>query len=124
MREPKIEDLLVIEEGCGLRPGRKGGVRLQVELYESSALGRKVPVVYNYGWVHNGNHIMASVRLIVLPLVGMGRGDFKDRGALLLDLWSFCLRVWVEMYVKGKSGSTSKVAEISTRESHRTAPIP
>ncbi|KAF5383265.1 hypothetical protein D9615_005066 [Tricholomella constricta] len=41
-----VEDILpiVIEEGCGLRPGRKGGIRLEAES------NRKVPIVHNYGW--------------------------------------------------------------------------
>ncbi|KAG5638000.1 hypothetical protein H0H81_002268 [Sphagnurus paluster] len=45
VRDATIDDLVptIIEEGCGLRPGRKGGIRLEVES------GRKVPVMYNYG---------------------------------------------------------------------------
>ncbi|KAJ7270844.1 hypothetical protein C8J57DRAFT_1319890 [Mycena rebaudengoi] len=48
-REPTLEDLqsIVVEEGCGLRPGRKGGIRLEVEWFERG--DQKVPVVYNYG---------------------------------------------------------------------------
>jgi hypothetical protein len=52
-REPKLEDVLpiVIEEGCGLRPARKGGIRLEVQWSEVARLGgqAKVPVVFNYG---------------------------------------------------------------------------
>ncbi|KAF7300704.1 Nuclear export factor [Mycena chlorophos] len=53
-REATIEDLtpLIIEEGCGLRPGRKGGIRLEVEWV------RNVPVVYNYG--HGGYGYQSS----------------------------------------------------------------
>ena len=44
---------LIIEEGCGLRPGRHGGLRLEkgVLTYHvgSGREERKVPVVYNYG---------------------------------------------------------------------------
>lgn len=42
---PTYEDLipLIIEEGCGLRPGRKGGIRLERETVSG------VPVVHNYG---------------------------------------------------------------------------
>lgn len=44
---------LVIEEGCGLRPGRKGGIRLEKGVVTIHAGGgreeRRVPVVYNYG---------------------------------------------------------------------------
>lgn len=50
-REPTIEDLLplVIEDGCGLRPGREEGIRLEVELFETKNEGKKVPVIFNYG---------------------------------------------------------------------------
>lgn len=49
-RDPTVEDLrsIIIEPGCGLRPGRKGGIRLEVEWFDVPARG-KVPVVYNYG---------------------------------------------------------------------------
>jgi hypothetical protein len=44
---------LIIEEGCGLRPGRRGGVRLEKEVLTipvgSGREERKVPMVYNYG---------------------------------------------------------------------------
>jgi hypothetical protein len=51
-REPTVDDLLplVIADGCGLRPARKGGIRLEVEWFEARNGGTKVPVVYNYGW--------------------------------------------------------------------------
>lgn len=50
VREPTVEDLraLIIEEGCGLRPGRKTDARLEVEWIEGIGRG-KVPVVLNYG---------------------------------------------------------------------------
>jgi hypothetical protein len=50
-REPKVEDLLplIIEEGCGLRPARKGGIRLEVDWVEAVQTKANVPVVYNYG---------------------------------------------------------------------------
>jgi len=49
-REPTVEDLrpIIIEPGCGLRPGRTGGIRLEVEWFDAPTR-RKVPVVYNYG---------------------------------------------------------------------------
>jgi len=49
-REPTIEDLrpIIVEPGCGLRPGRKGGIRIEVEWFDAPTRG-KVPVVYNYG---------------------------------------------------------------------------
>ncbi|GLB39080.1 putative FAD dependent oxidoreductase [Lyophyllum shimeji] len=54
VREPTIDDVLpiVIEEGCGLRPGRKGGIRLEVDD------GGKVPIVHNYG--HGGYGYISS----------------------------------------------------------------
>jgi len=63
VREPTINDLLshVVGEGCGLRPGRKGGIRIESEWWsdkgkmlpqgETDESGKKVLVVYNYGWV-------------------------------------------------------------------------
>ena len=55
---PTVEDLkpLIIEEGCGLRPARKGGIRLEAERLRSTARkdqpSVEVPVVYNYGCVY------------------------------------------------------------------------
>jgi len=63
VREPTINDLLshVVGEGCGLRPGRKGGIRIESEWWsdkgkmlpqgETDESGKKVLVVYNYGCV-------------------------------------------------------------------------
>ncbi|KDQ60139.1 hypothetical protein JAAARDRAFT_205162 [Jaapia argillacea MUCL 33604] len=50
-----VDDILdlVIEDGCGLRPARKGGVRIEVELFEDAQRNRRVPVVHNYG--HEGS---------------------------------------------------------------------
>lgn len=67
-REPTIDDVLshVVGEGCGLRPGRKGGIRMESEWWghdgklfnnakEKAGEGEsgegKVLVVYNYGCV-------------------------------------------------------------------------
>jgi len=46
---PTYEDLipLVIEDGCGLRPGRKGGIRLEREIISG------IPVVHNYGYLYS-----------------------------------------------------------------------
>ncbi|KAJ8582936.1 nucleotide-binding domain-containing protein [Rhizopogon salebrosus TDB-379] len=58
-REPTVEDLrpIIIEPGCGLRPGRKGGLRIEVEWFDTPTRG-KVPVVYNYG--HSGYGFLSS----------------------------------------------------------------
>ncbi|KAI5996464.1 hypothetical protein F5J12DRAFT_772686 [Pisolithus orientalis] len=58
-RMPTIDDLrpLIVEEGCGLRPGRKGGIRLEAEWFEASPQ-TKIPVVYNYG--HAGMGFQSS----------------------------------------------------------------
>lgn len=42
---PTYEDLLplVISEGCGFRPARKGGIRLEREMVGD------VPIIHNYG---------------------------------------------------------------------------
>ncbi|TFK39747.1 D-aspartate oxidase [Crucibulum laeve] len=57
---PTVENLLphVVGQGCGLRPARKGGIRLEAE-WMSVPHGRgKVPVVHNYG--HGGYGFQAS----------------------------------------------------------------
>ncbi|KAJ7634320.1 hypothetical protein B0H17DRAFT_1107591 [Mycena rosella] len=52
-RSPTVEDLLpiVVYEGVGFRPGRKDGIRLEVEWIEAN--DAKAPVVFNYG--HGGS---------------------------------------------------------------------
>ncbi|KAJ7218306.1 D-amino-acid oxidase [Mycena rebaudengoi] len=57
-RDPTLADLqpVIIEEGCGLRPARKGGIRLEVEW--SVCKDQKVPVVFNYG--HGGYGYQSS----------------------------------------------------------------
>ncbi|KAF7323833.1 Nuclear export factor [Mycena kentingensis (nom. inval.)] len=60
-REPTVEDLkpIIIEEGCGLRPARKGGIRLEVEWVAAPGPNAvKVPVVHNYG--HGGYGYQSS----------------------------------------------------------------
>jgi len=48
--QPTVADLeaIVIEPGCGFRPGRHGGIRLELE-YRSGAGHEQVPVIHNYG---------------------------------------------------------------------------
>lgn len=50
IRTPTVTDILpiVVGEGCGLRPARKGGVRVELEWVKGAREGQ-VPVVYNYG---------------------------------------------------------------------------
>jgi D-aspartate oxidase len=57
--EPGVEDIkpIVLGERCGLRPGRKSGLRLDGDLVEVSG-SRKVPVVHNYG--HGGHGYISS----------------------------------------------------------------
>ncbi|KDQ60154.1 hypothetical protein JAAARDRAFT_191558 [Jaapia argillacea MUCL 33604] len=59
-REPTVNDLLplIIEEGCGLRPARKGGIRLETEWFADHRRNRKVPVIHNYG--HGGAGFQSS----------------------------------------------------------------
>ncbi|KAF9057156.1 D-aspartate oxidase [Panaeolus papilionaceus] len=62
VREPTVEDLLrhKVGEGCGLRPARKGGVRLEVEWKDGKQVHRdgRIPVIHNYG--HGGYGYQAS----------------------------------------------------------------
>ncbi|KAL0576847.1 hypothetical protein V5O48_005144 [Marasmius crinis-equi] len=46
---PSIDDVrpIIIEEGCGHRPARKGGIRLEVLWFDGR--NKRVPVVTNYG---------------------------------------------------------------------------
>ncbi|EJU04456.1 nucleotide-binding domain-containing protein [Dacryopinax primogenitus] len=60
-RTPTVEDIrpLIIEAGCGLRPGRKGGLRLEKDTVEvPNCKGKQVPIVYNYG--HGGQGYQSS----------------------------------------------------------------
>ncbi len=49
---PSVEDLrpLIIEEGCGLRPARRGGIRLEADWLDVDPVG-KIPVIHHYGYV-------------------------------------------------------------------------
>ena len=53
-RKPTIDDVLphIVSEGCGFRPARKGGIRLEVEWTEGIGGRGRVPVIHNYGWVY------------------------------------------------------------------------
>ncbi|EAU82893.1 D-amino-acid oxidase [Coprinopsis cinerea okayama7 len=58
---PTVEELLplVVEEGCGFRPGRKGGLRIEAtEIKTSPSSDKKIPVIHNYG--HAGSGYIAS----------------------------------------------------------------
>ncbi|EJD46855.1 D-amino-acid oxidase [Auricularia subglabra TFB-10046 SS5] len=60
-KTPSMDDLkaLVIEPGCGFRPGRKGGIRLETEWRPSGRPeGKKIPIVHNYG--HSGQGYQSS----------------------------------------------------------------
>ncbi|KAN0085972.1 D-aspartate oxidase [Tylopilus felleus] len=81
-REPTIEDLeaLIVDEGCGLRPARQGGIRLEVDSLERGD-GRSIPVVYNYG--HSGMGFQSSwgsanVALVLLEGAIQGVGSVEE----------------------------------------------
>ncbi|KAI0322962.1 D-aspartate oxidase [Amylostereum chailletii] len=60
-RAATIEDLrpLIVEEGCGLRPAREGGIRLESEWADvPGSMGSKIPIIYNYG--HGGYGFQTS----------------------------------------------------------------
>ena len=52
-RIPTKEDLrpLIVGHGCGLRPRRKGGIRLEKEWRQVPGSKKRVVVIYNYGSV-------------------------------------------------------------------------
>ncbi|KAJ7236029.1 hypothetical protein C8J57DRAFT_1194575 [Mycena rebaudengoi] len=58
-RDPTLEDLqsIVIEEGCGLRPARRGGIRLELEWFQGND-ETNIPLVFNYG--HGGYGFISS----------------------------------------------------------------
>lgn len=58
--EPTVDDLLplVVEEGCGLRPARNGGIRLEMEWAKAARDSGRIPVVHNYG--HGGYGYISS----------------------------------------------------------------
>ncbi|KAL4251957.1 DAMOX/DASOX family protein [Abortiporus biennis] len=57
-RAPTIDDLypIIVEEGCGFRPGRRGGIRHDTEWIDSAK--GKIPLVFNYG--HAGAGFQSS----------------------------------------------------------------
>ncbi|KAG8698172.1 hypothetical protein FRC08_006090 [Ceratobasidium sp. 394] len=77
-RTPTVDDVksIVIEAGCGFRPARKGGIRLEVGSVEWE--GGKTPMVFNYG--HGGYGYQSSwgsARLAVELLKGVLDGVSK-----------------------------------------------
>jgi D-aspartate oxidase/D-amino-acid oxidase len=60
-RKPTIDDVLphIISVGCGFRPARKGGIRLEVEWTEGVGGRGRVPVIHNYG--HDGYGYQTSL---------------------------------------------------------------
>jgi D-amino-acid oxidase len=49
-----VEDLrpIIVEEGCGFRPARRGGIRLEVDWVSAGPTSTlRVPIVFNYGCV-------------------------------------------------------------------------
>ncbi|KAF9486249.1 nucleotide-binding domain-containing protein [Pholiota conissans] len=73
---PTIEDLepIIIEEACGLRPMRKGGLRIEVAPSVTAASGKKVTVIYNYG--HGARGYIASVGSADVA-IGLLEGEFR-----------------------------------------------
>ncbi|KAF9259598.1 D-amino-acid oxidase [Marasmius fiardii PR-910] len=59
-RTPTVEDVkaIVLESGCGLRPARKGGVRLETLFFQLEDDKKEVPVITNYG--HGGSGFQMS----------------------------------------------------------------
>ncbi|EMD34685.1 hypothetical protein CERSUDRAFT_116873 [Gelatoporia subvermispora B] len=59
-RAPTVADVrsLVLEEGCGFRPARKGGIRFGIEWIDSGRGTGRIPMVFNYG--HGGGGYQSS----------------------------------------------------------------
>ncbi|KAI0765264.1 D-amino-acid oxidase [Fomes fomentarius] len=71
-REGTIEDVhaLIVEEGCGFRPQRKGGIRLDVEWVPGRQGKGKFPIVFNYGHGGGGYQSSWGSASIALELLG------------------------------------------------------
>lgn len=87
-REPTIEDLktLIVDEGCGLRPGRKGGIRLEVGSLERTG-GGKIPVVYNYGLVFIVNLESMLTSILNVVMLEWDSSLHGDQRALRYSCW-------------------------------------
>jgi glycine/D-amino acid oxidase-like deaminating enzyme len=83
-REPKVEDMLplIVEEGCGLRPARNGGVRIEAEWFEDVKGQRKVPVIHNYGHGGFGYQSSWGSASVALELL---EGAFKEKHQVLSE---------------------------------------
>ncbi|KAH7332845.1 D-aspartate oxidase [Rhizoctonia solani] len=61
-RKPTVEDVkgIIVEIGCGLRPARKGGIRIEAGSVEwvDAGVKKETPVVFNYG--HGGYGYISS----------------------------------------------------------------
>ncbi|KZV76583.1 D-amino-acid oxidase [Peniophora sp. CONT] len=71
-RTPTIEDIepLIVEEGCGFRPARKGGIRMETEWRDvPGSQGRKVPVIFNYGHAGYGFQTSWGSANVVMKLL-------------------------------------------------------
>ncbi|GJE86501.1 D-amino-acid oxidase [Phanerochaete sordida] len=75
-RTPTIDDLrpLIVEEGCGFRPARKGGVRIDVEWIKAGE--KEIPVVMNYG--HGGGGYQSSWGTAAIALELLEESLSKD----------------------------------------------
>jgi D-amino-acid oxidase len=75
MRTPTVSDLwpLVVEEGCGLRPARAGGIRLEREWVQNSTSERKVLVIHNYGCALRRSYSYL-LTILTLPIRHAGCG--------------------------------------------------
>ncbi|KDQ60147.1 hypothetical protein JAAARDRAFT_125639, partial [Jaapia argillacea MUCL 33604] len=83
-REPAVDDILplVIEEGCGLRPARKGGIRLETEWFADQRSNHQVPVIHNYG--HGGAGFQSSWGSASMALELLEAALAADRKANLM----------------------------------------
>ncbi|KAF9011813.1 hypothetical protein BDQ17DRAFT_1344887 [Cyathus striatus] len=60
-RAPTVEDILpiIVDDACGFRPGRKDGVRLEVEWFERPKSNKKFLLCTTMG-IHGGFGVLAS----------------------------------------------------------------
>ncbi|CCM01227.1 uncharacterized protein FIBRA_03275 [Fibroporia radiculosa] len=70
-RTPTVEDIrpLILDIGCGFRPSRAGGIRLETEWVDIPKNDRKIPVMFNYGHAGSGYESSWGSAAIVLDFL-------------------------------------------------------
>ena len=91
-RAPTVDDLraLILEAGVGLRPARKGGLRLEVEWVTNPRGNVKIPMVFNYGYAFSSHSglLRGRVSLLDCPFTDIVGPVFSRRGGQRRLRWN------------------------------------